>query len=461
MPVNRRAVALGPFLAAAAVLGLVAPAFAAIWQVGPGCELTRIQEALDTAAPGDRVEVHTGRYDENLLIETPVELIGLGRPEIVGCGKDDVVNILADGVTFTGFLVSRSGKDMMISDAGIKINGDHAQVLDNQLTDNLFGIYLRGCEHALVEGNTIVGRPEIAVGSRGAGIHFFDANHNTVRANEVSFVRDGCYFDHADFNVVEDNEFHHLRYGVHYMYCDDNSFYRNVFRDSVAGVAIMYTMRVTFSDNQILNNREGYHAFGLLFKDAEDCVAERNVIVNNVSGIFIEGSHRNRFANNLVAFNDVGVKFFASSLDNVFTDNDFIGNIATLHTVGRALAEWAPGGRGNYYAAYDGYDLDRDGRGDIPYRLQDAFEYLEGNRPALRLFLSSAAADALATAEKVFPLVPSSEQNDPAPAMQPVSGMKVSRISDSSWGPERSGTTTIISALSLLLACWLVWRLAR
>ena len=50
---------------------------------------------------------------------------------------------------------------------------------------------------------------------------------------------------------------------------------------------------------------------------------------------------------------------------------------------------------------------------------------LEGNHPLLRLFLSSAAADALAAAERSFPLVPSSEQEDRAPAVGPVSGVTV------------------------------------
>jgi len=443
---------------ACVVVGWAAPALAATLQVSAAGEPTTLGAALAAARPGDVIEVAAGRYRENLVIDKPVTLVGRGEPEIVGLGKGDVVLVTADGVTIRGFAVSGSGNRMISSDAGVKIAGARAHVADCRLYDNLFGVYLKGAREALVERNAITGRAEVEVGRRGAGIHFFDAHENTVRYNTVSYVRDGVYFDHSDHNLVADNEFSRLRYGVHYMYCDDNRFYRNVFRDSVAGVAIMYTSRVRFTDNQILNNREGYHAFGLLLKDAIDSVAERNAIVNNVSGIFLDSSHRNVFRANLVAYNDVGVKLYASSLDNAFAANDFIGNQATLHTVGRARAAWGGEGEGNHFSDYAGYDLDGDGRGDLPHRLQDPFEVLEGNHPLLRLFLMSAAARALATAEQAFPLVPGSEQLDAAPAMKPASGVRVT-----GQGAAVTHGSVAAAGFSLLvvLTAAVAWRLRR
>lgn len=451
MPAARAAAALGFAAFALAALAPALPARAATLEVGPGRPYATLGMAVAKALPGDTIEVAAGTYRENLTVDMPVELVGVGWPEIVGTGKGDVVRVLAADVTIRGFVIRGSGADMMRSDAGVKVLGERGRIAGNRIVDNLFGVYLDGCEEALIEGNEITGRAEVDVGRRGAGVHFYDARHNTVRGNRVSFVRDGVYFDHADFNLVEDNEFHHLRYGVHYMYCKDNRFFRNVFRDSVAGVAIMYTERVTFSDNLILDNRAGYHAFGLLMKDTLDSVAERNAIVNNASGIFLDSSHRNRFAHNLVAYNDAGVVLYASSLENSFADNDFVGNLATLRTVGRAVADWSPGGRGNHYSDYTGYDLDGDGRGDVPHRLQDAFEVLVGNHPLLQLFLSSAASDALAAAERSFPLVPSSEQVDAAPAMRPVSGVEVGGT-DRAGGPSPAGGATVAAAWLVVLA---------
>jgi nitrous oxidase accessory protein len=408
-----------------AALAFAGPSAADTLRVGPDAPFTTVGAALLAAAPGDRIEVAAGVYHETLSVDVPVELVGLGEPEIAGAGEGDVVGVVADDVTVRGFAIRGSGQEMMRSNAGIKVFGDRARIAGNRIFDNLFGVYLDGARQAVIEDNEITGRREVDIGRRGAGVHLYASDHNRMSGNRVSFVRDGVYFDHSDFNTVADNTFHHLRYGVHYMYCSDNRFFRNVFRDSLAGVAIMYTERVTFNDNLILHNRAGYHAFGLLMKDALDSVAEGNAIVGNTSGVFLDSSHRNRFVRNLVAHNDVGVVLYASSLENSFADNDFVGNLATLHTVGKASADWNPSGHGNHYSDYAGYDLDGDGRGDVPHRLQDAFEVLEGNHPLLRLFLSSAAADALAAAERSFPLVPSSEQVDSAPAMRPVSGVEV------------------------------------
>ena len=436
-----------------------ANALAKTLRVGGESGYSTITEVLAAAADFDTILVASGTYNENLTIDRPVILVGEGTPHIRGLKKGDVVQVFGNDVEIRGFRVSGSGNNMLVSDAGVKIFGARARILNNVIFDALFGIYLRGCTEALVEGNAIRGRVEVDLGRRGAGVHFFDAHNNTVRGNDISLVRDGVYFDHSDFNTVEDNEFSHLRYGVHYMYCKDNHFFRNVFRDSVGGVAIMYTERVVFQDNQILNNRQGFNAFGLLFKDALDSVAEGNVIINSVNGIFLDSSHRIRLRNNLIAYNDVGVMLYASSLENSFGGNDFVGNLATLHTVGRADADWTPEGLGNYYSDYTGYDIDGDGIGDMPHRLQDAFEYLEGSRPLLRLFLNSAAADALAAAERSFPIVPSSEEQDTAPRVKPVSGVRMTYRYETR-KPQNKSAALAGGSLAALLLCGLVsWRL--
>ena len=447
--------------AALALVGVIcAPLSAALThRVGGPGGYQSVGAALEAASPGDTVVVTPGIYRENLVINKPLTLLGEGRPHILGSGQGDVVLVLADDVEFRGFRVSGSGSRMMTSDAGVKILGARVRIHGSELVDNLFGIYLKACRQAEIEDNVIRGRPEDDIGMRGAGVHLFDALHNVVRGNAISYVRDGVYFDHADFNTVEHNDFSHLRYGVHYMYCRDNRFLGNVFRDSMGGAAVMYTERVTFRGNQFLRNRKGYNAFGLLLKDCLDSVAERNAIVNNVRGIFLDNSHRNRFRNNLVAYNDVGVLLYASSLENRLGANDFVGNLATLHTVGRADAEWTPEGEGNYYSEYSGYDLDGDGVGDTPHRLQDAFEYLRGNHPLLSLFLNSAAADALALAEKSFPLVPGSDEQDEAPRMRPVSGARLSfRPPDQIAG---SASLAAASLLALAVSGWLSRRLRR
>lgn len=395
-------------------------------RVGVDGDYDSIIEALENIKDGDNILVTSGSYEGNLVIDKSVKIIGTDNPRIIGLYDADVVKITAENVEVTGFEISRSGLNMMYGFAGVKIEADSAVIKNNKLSDNLFGIYLKNCDYANVENNRIVGRKDRGQGERGSGISIYNSNYNRISGNEVSYVRDGIYFDHADFNAVEDNVFSDLRYGVHYMYCDDNSFVRNTFRDSAGGVAIMYTERVIFSDNLIINNRAGFNAFGLLYKDASECIAERNIIINSVSGVFLEGGKNNVFRSNLLAYNDVGVTLYASSLDNSFGGNDFIGNLSDLKTIGKAKADWNAGRSGNYYSSFSGFDVDGDGIGDVPHALQNAFEHLEGGNPVLRLYLSSGAADAMILAEKTFPIVSNARTEDAFPLMKPVSGLKLS-----------------------------------
>jgi hypothetical protein len=87
--------------------------------------------------------------------------------------------------------------------------------------------------------------------------------------------------------------------------------------------------------------------------------------------------------------------------------------------VGRSTTtKWSENGRGNYWSEYDGYDLNEDGRGDVPLKIQNVFQYMEGNHPRLRLYLESPAARALAMAEKTFPIFRGSSEVDNAPLMK-------------------------------------------
>jgi nitrous oxidase accessory protein len=452
--------AAGLLLALLLLLAL-GPARAAELTVGRGEQYTDLAAALQAAREGDSLRLQPGDYSGSFVITTSISIEGTGLPHIRGDAKGNVLIIRAPGVRLEGLRISGSGIDMMHSDAGIAVEADSAELRGNVLEDNLFGIYLRSANHCRLEDNEVTGRKEMDLGSRGAGIHLYNSNHNEMQGNRVQYVRDGIYFDHANFNLVEGNEFSKLRYGVHYMYCSDNSFYRNIFKDSMAGAVIMYTDRVEFSDNQILNNRDGYNAIGLLFQACRGCRAERNVIVNNTTGIFLEGARDNLFSHNLVAYNDVGVEMFASSADNLFENVDFIENITTLHTVGKPGPAWNAPGAGNYYSDYEGYDLDGDGQGDVPHKLQDAFEYLTGNRQLLRLYLSSAAADALTLAERSFPVLPACALEDSRPALRPVSGVSISAQAGQGSVPRPSLGAAAMALAGTLLLAFATWRLSR
>ena len=56
----------------------------------------------------------------------------------------------------------------------------------------------------------------------------------------------------------------------------------------------------------------------------------------------------------------------------------------------------------------------------MPHKVQNVFEHMEGLRPRLRVYLGSPAAQALAAAEKTFPVLRGSREFDPAPLTRAV-----------------------------------------
>jgi nitrous oxidase accessory protein len=227
------------------------------------------------------------------------------------------------------------------------------------------------------------------------------------------------YIQNSSGNTIRNNRVSNLRYGLHFMSSDNNSFEDNYFFDNVAGAAIMYSQNITLRRNAFVHNR-GFSSFGILLQDCRSCLAEDNLILNNATGLFLEATRDSVFRRNTIAENDTALQVFSSSAANVFTENNFIGNLSPLQLVGRGGSiQWQTIAGGNYWSDYDGYDLDADSVGDIPHKIQNIFQYLEGNYPRLRIYMSSPAAQAMILAERSFPILKGSGEADVRPAMRP------------------------------------------
>jgi nitrous oxidase accessory protein len=344
-----------------------------------------IQAAINAAQPGDTIQVQAGTYNENLTLDKSLTLIGLNKPIVRGIGKDSTIAVIADNCTMQGFVIEHCGSDLQQEDSGLLLKSNRNRIADNELRDILYGIYLLKSEGNTIEHNTIRGRPELEMGDRGAGLHLWNSANNTITDNTITEARDGMYIQSSPGNFISHNRVTKLRYGLHYMNSDDNKFEDNLFSDNIAGAAIMYSKRIEL---------------------------RRNAFINNACGVFLEALRKSRFTNNVIAENDVAMQIYSSAAGCEFSGNNFVENLSPLQLVGRETdTRWQQ----NFWSDYEGYDLDSDGTGDIAHKVQNVFEYLEGNFPRLRLYFNSPAAQALATAERTFPIIKGSTLADAAP----------------------------------------------
>ena len=101
-------------------------------------------------------------------------------------------------------------------------------------------------------------------------------------------------------------------------------------------------------------------------------------------------------------------------MDNNFSKNNFVSNSFEVTTNStRNYNTFA----NNYWADYQGYDLNKDGIGEVPHHPVKLFSLLvEKNRPTL-LLLRSFFVELLNTAENVFPVLTPETLIDKYPQM--------------------------------------------
>lgn len=390
---------------------------AAELQVGSGHPYSSIASALAASSDGDVIRIHGGVYREgNLRITKPVTLEGIGFPVLDGEGRHEVLTILAADVRVRGLEVRNSGTGNLQDHAGIKIVGaQRVRVENNRVNHCTFGIYLAKSKDCLVEGNIVKGAPgrEHDIGN---GIHFWHCERITVRANEVSGQRDGIYLEFATESAMEDNRVeNNLRYGLHFMFSHGNSYKRNVFHRNGAGVAVMYSRKVEMTDNHFGFNW-GASSYGLLLKEMTDGRVSGNTFEKNTTGITMDGSNRMVIEGNDFRGNGRAVRIHSNSSDNRFSGNNFSGNSFDVAAEGELPDTVITG---NYWDKYEGYDLGRDGIGDVPYRPVSLYAVIVGRVPSSVVLLRSPVVHLLDQAEKAFPSITPETVKDDAPSMRP------------------------------------------
>jgi nitrous oxidase accessory protein len=106
----------------------------------------------------------------------------------------------------------------------------------------------------------------------------------------------------------------------------------------------------------------------------------------------------------------------ANSVGNEVTRNDFTGNTFDVATNSRQSYSSF---RENYWDAYRGYDLDRDGYGDVPFRPVRLFSSIVAGNEASLILLRSLLVATLDAAERVLPAITPAGLADARPAMRP------------------------------------------
>jgi len=379
-----------------------------------------IKNSIIQAVPGSRIIIKKGYYKEyGIIIDKPLEIIGEGFPEINAEEHGEIFIIRSDNVTIKGVKLLNSGYSSMKDYAALKIENSRFCTIDSiKLLNNSFGIYLAGTKQCRITGNEIISNA-VSESSSGNGIHLWKCDSILVADNSITGHRDGIYFEFVTNSKVLNNlSEKNIRYGLHFMFSNYDDYENNVFRNNGAGVAVMYTRWVKMINNRFEENW-GANAYGLLLKDISDAEIKHNVFSKNTSGLYSEGGTRISVYNNTFSYNGWAAKILGNCLDDTVRFNNFTGNTFDIATNSSRNANLFSE---NYWDKYNGYDLNKDGIGDVPFRPVSMFSIVVEETPESIFLLRSFVVDLLDIAEKVVPVFIPETLIDERPMMHELRG---------------------------------------
>lgn len=389
--------------------------FAKKIEVGVDRHYKTIKSALLQIRNGDTIYVYEGTYKEgNIVIDKEVKLIGKNFPVLDGQKKFEVLSVKSANTLICGFKIIHSGYATLDDPCGIKVYDTRNVIIrDNIFDDNFFAIYIQFSRNCIVKNNKIraYGIEEQQIGN---GIHCWKSDSLQIIGNSISGHRDGIYFEFVTNSIIWRNiSTKNIRYGLHFMFSNNDSYITNVFKNNGAGVAVMFTNKVKMFNN-VFEENWGDAAYGLFLKEISDSYIYGNRFIKNTSGIHMEGTSRIKVEKNVFEANGWGMKIQASCMDNEIVSNNFLGNTFDISTNGSLVLNTF---NGNYWDKYEGYDLDKDHVGDVPYHPLSLFSVIVENNPPAMLLFRSFMVTLLDKSEKIMPSLTPDNFIDNTPLM--------------------------------------------
>lgn len=383
-----------------------------------GCSFSDLSSAVQHAEPSTTIIVRQGGYTSSgaVVIDRPLTVRGEGWPTLSGNGQEDVLVVKAPQVTIEGLVIRNSGISYVHELAGVRIEDSaDCTIRNNRFENNAYGVYLANAERCLVSRNQI-SSSYTSESEAGNGIHSWHSRSLNIERNEVSGHRDGIYLEFTnDSHIAENTVAKNLRYGLHFMTSHRNEYRANRFEQNGAGVAVMYSRNITMIENRFADN-VGMAAYGLLLKDISSGNIERNIFDDNTFGIYMEGTNRSKFAGNIFKNNGVGLRVLGDCDDNRFEHNNFEGNTFAVTTNSSRNPNQF---ESNYWSGYQGYDVDLDGVGDVPFRPVSLSSVLVEQLDTTYVLIKSPLFLLLDQIEQAFPMLIPESLIDRTPLMKP------------------------------------------
>jgi nitrous oxidase accessory protein len=385
-------------------------------EVCKSCDISTIKHAIEIAEDGDAIFIRKGIYQENdVEVNKSVTLFGEEGTVIDGNNNGSILHITANNFVLRNLKIINVAVSYTKDYAAVKVERCKNFTIENVVLDQIFfGILIEKSHHGKILNNKLSSTAKDEANS-GNGIHIWHSSNMEVVGNEVHGMRDGIYFEFVTESKIHDNlSYDNIRYGLHFMFSNNDTYYNNEFKNNGAGVAVMFSKFITMYQNKFSYNW-GSASYGLLLKEIYDTQIYNNTFEENTIGIKGEGCTRITYKNNTFIRNGWAIKIAGACYTNLFEQNDFLHNSLDLAYNSKVNDNKF---EHNYWSEYTGYDINKDGIGDIPYRPVKLFSYIVNKTPEALVLLRSLFVDIINFSEKVSPVFTPDDLMDNNPIMK-------------------------------------------
>ncbi|TBN02406.1 nitrous oxide reductase family maturation protein NosD [Hyunsoonleella flava] len=381
-----------------------------------GCMFSSIKAAVDNAISGDTIFIKTGVYNESNIVIYKKSLHILGE-------EGTIVDTQENGYGFSVEATDISIKNLTFKNIKVSYTKEYAAILlfksydfiiENITVENaFFGFLIQKSKDGFIRNNIISGEGKAEADS-GNAIHLWHCENIKIINNDVRRMRDGIYLEFGNNSYIANNySTKNMRYGLHFMFSNNNTYENNIFEANGAGVAVMFSKKIKMYSN-IFKKNWGTASYGILLKEINDAELKHNIFEENTVGINADGTNRINYSENTFKNNGYAIKVHGACYDNRYTKNNFLYNSFDLSYSGNLNNNSF---KHNFWSNYTGYDLDKNGIGDIPYRPVKLFSYLVNRTPESIVLLRSLFTDIIDFSEKVSPVFTPENLIDSEPLM--------------------------------------------
>ena len=211
---------------------------------GGKANYTSIQAAIDNASAGDTIYVWDGIYNESIIVNKTISLIGNGSSNTTIRAKGSTaIYIQNNFVNVSGLKIKNSSAYVITLQA---VN--NCKISNNNLTQNANGIALLNSNYNTIKNN-------ICLSNSGYAIFISTSNHNLIENNILVNNSGGIDFQFSHFNKIINCSYslnffteNNLRYSNHNKFIDNS-----IIGPSTSGFYLTDSNHLTLINNSMVN----------------------------------------------------------------------------------------------------------------------------------------------------------------------------------------------------------------